>query len=75
MKLFVSIILAGLLGLLVFAGPIGIYIVGAIIIGVIFRSFILLTEIHRQIVSSDNTDKASEAYERYLKEREEKEFR
>lgn len=74
MKLLISIISAGLLGILLFFGPVGIYIVGAIIVGVIFRSFILLTEIHRQIVSSDSTDKAAEAYERYLKEREEKEF-
>lgn len=74
MKLFISIILAGLLGLLVFTGPIGIYIVGAIIVGVIFRSFILLSEIHKQIVPSDSTDKAAEAYERYLKERDEKDL-
>lgn len=74
MKLLISIILAGLIGLLVFAGPIGIYIIGAIIVGVFFRSFILLSEIHKQIVPSSGADKAAEAYERYLKELKEKDL-
>jgi hypothetical protein len=72
-KLFFSIIIAGLLGTLVFFGPIGIYILCAIIVGVIFRSFILLNEIHRQVVPKEGLDRAKEAYERYLKDREEKE--
>lgn len=50
MKLFLAILFAGFLGILVFLGPLGIYILCAIIIGVIFRSFILINEIHKQVV-------------------------
>lgn len=73
MKLLYSILFAGLLGLLIILGPLGIYILGAIIIGVIFRSFILINEIHKQIVPENNKDKVKEAVERYIKERDEKE--
>ncbi|GIN91889.1 ATP-dependent Lon protease [Siminovitchia terrae] len=73
MKLLWSILLAAFLGLLVFFGPIGIYILCAIIAGVIFRSFILITEIHKQVVPPNSNDKAKEAYERYIKEKDEKE--
>ena len=73
MKLLFSILLAGLLGLLVFFGPIGIYILCAIVVGVIFRILILLVEIHKKLVPNGHIDKAKEAYERYLKEKEVKE--
>ncbi|MFC0562557.1 ATP-dependent Lon protease [Halalkalibacter alkalisediminis] len=73
MKLFLSIILAGLLGILVIFGPIGIYILCTIIVGVIFRSFVLLNDIHKQVVPVGGRDRAQEAYEKYLKEKEEKE--
>ena len=74
MKLFLSILLAGLLSILVFFGPIGIFILFAIIVGVIFRSFVLLTDIHKQVVPVEGIDRAKEAYERYIKERNEKEM-
>lgn len=74
MKLLLSILLAGLLGFLAFFGPFGIYILCAIIVGVIFRSFILINEIHKQVVPSSSNDKVNDAYERYIKERDEKEM-
>lgn len=73
MKLLLSILLAGLLGILVTLGTIGIYILCAIIVGVIFRSFILINEIHKQVVPANSNDKVKEVYERYIKERDEKE--
>ena len=73
MKLLLSILLAGLLGILVTLGPLGIYILYAIIIGVIFRSFILINEVHKQVVPPNRNDKVKDAYERYIKERDEKE--
>ncbi|WP_419962330.1 ATP-dependent Lon protease [Psychrobacillus sp. BM2] len=73
MKLLLSIVLAGLLGILAILGPIGIYILCAIIVGVIFRSFILINEIHKQVVPANGNDRVIEAYERYIKERNEKE--
>ncbi|ALC86733.1 ATP-dependent Lon protease [Bacillus sp. FJAT-22090] len=73
MKLLLSILLAGLLGILVFFGSIGIYILCAIIVGVIFRSFILINEIHKQVVPANSNVRVKEAYERYIKERDEKE--
>ncbi|AMO86697.1 hypothetical protein B857_01549 [Solibacillus isronensis B3W22] len=69
MKLFLAILFAGFLGILVFLGPLGIYILCAIIIGVIFRSFILINEIHKQVVPANNNDKVKQAVERYIKER------
>jgi len=68
-KLFLAILFAGFLGILVFLGPLGIYILCAIIIGVIFRSFILINEIHKQVVPANNNDKVKQAVERYIKER------
>ncbi|MBD8035810.1 ATP-dependent Lon protease [Solibacillus sp. A46] len=73
MKLLLSILLASLLGILVFFGPIGIFMLCAIIIGVIFRSFILIYEIHKQIVPANSNDKVKKTVERYIKERDEKE--
>ncbi|MFJ7827435.1 ATP-dependent Lon protease [Psychrobacillus sp. NPDC096623] len=73
MKLLLSILLAGLLGILVFLGTIGIYILCAIIVGVIFRSFILINEIHKQVVPANSNDRVKEAYERYIKDRDQKE--
>ncbi|MEK3978883.1 ATP-dependent Lon protease [Psychrobacillus sp. FSL K6-2836] len=73
MKLLLSFLLAGLLGILVFLGTIGIYILCAIIIGVIFRSFILINEIHKQVVPANSNDRVKETYERYIKERDQKE--
>ncbi|MBM7666023.1 hypothetical protein JOC25_002516 [Solibacillus kalamii] len=69
MKLFLAILFAGFLGILAFLGPLGIYILCAIIIGVIFRSFILINEIHKQVVPANNNDKVKQAVERYIKER------
>ncbi|BAK15288.1 ATP-dependent Lon protease [Solibacillus silvestris StLB046] len=69
MKLFLAILFAGFLGILVFLSPLGIYILCAIIIGVIFRSFILINEIHKQVVPANNNDKVKQAVERYIKER------
>ena len=71
MKLLGCILFAGLLGILVFIGPIGWYILSAIIVGEIFRSFILLHDIHKQTVPVD--DRVNDAQERYMKEREERE--
>lgn len=73
MKLLLCILLAGFLGILAFFGPIGIYILYAIIVGIIFRSFILISEVHKQVVPAKSLDKAQEAYDRYIKERDEKE--
>ncbi|MFB5089577.1 ATP-dependent Lon protease [Psychrobacillus sp. PGGUH221] len=73
MKLLLSILLAGLLGILVIFGSIGMYILCAIIVGVIFRSFILINEIHKQVVPSNSNVRVKEAYKRYIKERVEKE--
>ncbi|WP_093277689.1 ATP-dependent Lon protease [Psychrobacillus sp. OK032] len=73
MKLLLSILLAGLLGILVIFGSIGIYILCAIIVGVIFRSFVLINEIHKQVVPANSNVRVKEAYERYIKERDEKE--
>ncbi|MEK5215853.1 ATP-dependent Lon protease [Psychrobacillus sp. FSL H8-0487] len=74
MKLLLSILLAGLLGILALFGYIGIYIICAIIVGVIFRSFILINEIHKQVVPANSNDRVKEAYGRYIKERDEKEM-
>jgi hypothetical protein len=71
-KLLLSILFAGLTGFLVFLGPVGIYIFGAVLVGIIFRSFVLLIEIHKQIVPEGGVDKVKEAYDKYLKENEEK---
>ncbi|ARK23161.1 ATP-dependent Lon protease [Sporosarcina ureae] len=60
-------------GMLIFFGPVGIYILCVLIIGVIFRSFILINEIHKQVVPADSNDRVKEAYERYIKERNENE--
>ncbi|KQL36108.1 hypothetical protein [Psychrobacillus sp. FJAT-21963] len=73
MKLLLSILLAGLLGILVLLGSIGIYILCAIIVGVIFRSFILINEIHKQVVPANSNDRVKEVYGRYIKERDNKE--
>jgi len=67
------VLLTGLLGVLVFFGPVGIYILSAVIVGVIFRSYILINEIHKQVVPGNGNDRVKEAYERYIKERDEKE--
>ena len=72
MKLLLSVLFAGLLGILAFFGPVGIYIICVIIVGVIFRSFILINEIHKQVAPGNRNDKVKEAYERYIKERDEK---
>ncbi|WEG18901.1 ATP-dependent Lon protease [Alkalihalophilus pseudofirmus] len=69
MKLFLSIIIAGLLGILVTMGPMGIYLLCAIIVGVIFRSFVLLNDIHKQVVPMGNRDRVQEAYDKYVQEK------
>ncbi|PIC98863.1 ATP-dependent Lon protease [Sporosarcina sp. P29] len=73
MKLLLSILLAGLLGILALLDPIGIYILCAVIIGVVFRTFILINEIHKQVVTANGNDRMKAAYERYIKERDKKE--
>ncbi|MFJ7825728.1 ATP-dependent Lon protease [Psychrobacillus sp. NPDC096623] len=73
MKLLLSILLAGLLGILAMLGFFGTYMVCAIIVGVIFRSYILINEIHKQVVPANSNDRVKEVYERYVKEREGKE--
>ena len=73
MKLLLSMLLAGLLWSLAFLGTFGIFIICVIIVGVIFRSFILINEIHKQVVPANSNDKVKVAYERYIKERDEKE--
>ncbi|GKV64501.1 MULTISPECIES: ATP-dependent Lon protease [Sporosarcina] len=73
MKLVGCILFAGLLGILVYFGPIGWYMLYAIIVGVIFRAFILLRDLHKHLVPVDINDGVKDAYERYLLEREERE--
>ncbi|PIC74025.1 ATP-dependent Lon protease [Sporosarcina sp. P17b] len=73
MKYLLSVLVAMFSGMLIFFGPVGMYILCVLIIGVIFRSFILINEIHKQVVPADSNDRVKEAYERYIKEREEKE--
>ncbi|WP_303965537.1 ATP-dependent Lon protease [Sporosarcina ureae] len=73
MKYLLSVLVAMFSGMLIFFGPIGIYILCVLIIGVIFRSFLLINEIHKQVVPADSNDRVKEAYERYIKERDEKE--
>ncbi|PID25465.1 ATP-dependent Lon protease [Sporosarcina sp. P7] len=73
MKLVGCILVAGILGILAFTGPIGWYMLAAIIVGVIFRSFWLLKEIHQHTVPVDAYDGVKDAYERYILEREERE--
>ncbi|MDV6377862.1 ATP-dependent Lon protease [Sporosarcina sp. GW1-11] len=73
MKLFFSIVVGGLLGILALTGPIGIFLVCTIIVIVIFRSFLLLVEIHKHVVPVDANDHVKDAYERYMIERAEKE--
>lgn len=73
MKLLLSVLVAGLMGILAFMGPVGIYILSAVIVGVIFRLYILINEIHKQVVPFNGNDRVKEAYERYIKERDEKE--
>jgi hypothetical protein len=74
-KLLLSIFLSGLLGILVFFGPIGIYILCAIIVGVIFRAFVLIHDIHKELVPVGSRDSVKEVYEKYLKEKEQSEER
>ncbi|WP_313237290.1 ATP-dependent Lon protease [Sporosarcina ureae] len=73
MKLVGCILVAGVLGVLAFIGPIGWYALTAIVVGVIFRSFWLLKEIHQHAVPVDPYDGVKDAYERYILEREERE--
>ncbi|PID01570.1 ATP-dependent Lon protease [Sporosarcina sp. P2] len=73
MKLVGCILMAGVLGILAFTGPIGWYMLATIIVGVIFRSFWLLKEIHQHTVPVDAYDGVKAAYERYIFEREERE--
>ncbi|ARJ39357.1 ATP-dependent Lon protease [Sporosarcina ureae] len=73
MKLVGCILVAGVLGILAFIGPLGWYVLAAIIVGVIFRSFWLLKEIHQHTVPVDAYDGVNDAYERYILEREERE--
>ena len=73
MKYLSSVLVAMFSGMLIFFGPIGMYILCVLIIGVIFRSFILINEIHKQVVPTDSNDRVKEAYGRYIKERDEKE--
>ncbi|WP_096154118.1 MULTISPECIES: ATP-dependent Lon protease [Bacillus] len=73
MKLLGSILLAGILGILIFFGPIGVYILGTIVLGIILRSYMLLNDIHKKAVPTGSVDEVQLAYEKYLKEKEERE--
>lgn len=73
MKLVGCILVAGVLGILALTGPLGWYVLATIIVGVIFRSFWLLKEIHQHTVPVDPYDGVKDAYERYILEREERE--
>ncbi|GAE35952.1 hypothetical protein [Halalkalibacter akibai] len=69
MKLLLSILLASLLGLLIFLGPVGWFLLGAIIVGVLFRSLFLLNDIHKRLSTITKTpDKVEEAYNTYMNE-------
>ncbi|MEC2072449.1 ATP-dependent Lon protease [Alkalihalophilus marmarensis] len=70
MKLLLSIIIAGLLGILVFMGPMSIYVLFSIIVGVIFRSFVLLNDILKQVVPVGSRDRVQVAYDKYVQEKE-----
>lgn len=68
MKLFLCILGAAVLSSLLFFGIFGIYIVSAVVIGVLFRALMLLQEIHKQTVPAN--DKVNDAYKSYMNERE-----
>lgn len=68
MKLFLCILGAAVLSSLLFFGILGIYIVSAIVIGVLFRALMILQEIHKQTVPAK--DKVNDAYTSYMNERE-----
>lgn len=69
MKLLLSIIAAGFLSLLLFLGPVGIYIISLILAGLLIRSFWLLTEIHKQTVPVEDRIPAEKVYDEYIKDR------
>lgn len=73
MKLLASFIIAAFFSMLIFMGPLGIYVVVVCLLAVIFRSYFLLVDIHKQVVPIDANDQVKDAYERYMIEREEKE--
>ncbi|AXH99045.1 ATP-dependent Lon protease [Sporosarcina sp. PTS2304] len=72
MKGLLSGMVAVIAGVIMLAGPVGIYIVGLLLIGIIFWSFLLLLDIHKHTVPATAND-AKDAYERYMIERAEKE--
>jgi hypothetical protein len=70
--LLLSIFLSAILGFVLFTmGPlVGGILAFAIVMGCIFRGLYLLNDIHKRISSEiPAKDKAKEAYERYLKEK------
>ena len=73
MKLMISIILSGILGwLFLMMGPwVGGILAFGIIAGSLFRGLYLLNDIHNRLSKvATKPDKAKEAYENYLKEKE-----
>ncbi|WP_078551503.1 hypothetical protein [Bacillus alkalicellulosilyticus] len=73
MKLLGAMIAAILVGSLIFLGPVGMYLLGAIVIGVLFRCYVLLVDIHKRLSSITKTpDKVEEAYENYMKAKQER---
>ena len=75
MNLFLCILAACLLGVLVATGPIGAFVAGVLIVGILFRTCLLIKEIHTQIVPKKSKDKVQDAYERYINERDAKELK
>ncbi|MDF0728977.1 hypothetical protein PY093_20395 [Cytobacillus sp. S13-E01] len=73
MYLIVSIILSAVLGyLLLMTGPlVGGLLAFGIVAGTLFRVLYLLNDIHKWLLTvAPKTDKVQEAYENYIKEKE-----
>ncbi|MFD9627868.1 hypothetical protein [Peribacillus muralis] len=75
MYLLISIILSVILGyLLLMMGPlVGGFLAFGIVVGTLFRGLYLLNDIHKRLSKdAPKPEKAKEAYENYLKEKEDK---
>ncbi|REB11610.1 ATP-dependent Lon protease [Sporosarcina sp. BI001-red] len=78
MNLFLCMLTAGVLGILVLTGPIGTFVAAILLVGILFRTCLLVKDIHTQTVPKKSKekvqDKVQDAYERYIKERDAKEM-
>lgn len=78
LNLFLCMGAACLLGVLVLTGPIGAFVASVLIVGILFRTCLLVKDIHAQTVPKKSKekvqDKVQDAYERYIKERDAKEL-